>query len=108
VYVGGTSTLFFLSAVLLPHVSAAASNAPRARRGAAFTTMILGVALAVVAAGTIWPVDAELVQVSATAKIGHALLGAYLLPFELASVVLTTALVGALVIARRDAKSGAT
>ena len=37
-----------------------------------------------------------------TARIGEAFLGNYLLPFELASIVLLTALIGAIVLSRKE------
>jgi len=40
-----------------------------------------------------------------TAAIGNGLLGTWLLPFEIASVVLVATLVGAIVIARKEVKS---
>jgi NADH-quinone oxidoreductase subunit J len=97
VYVGGTSSLFLLAAPLAP--DAPSSSSPASRRGRAATSL-LAVALAVVAAGTIWPSREGPPPVSSTAKIGHALLGSYALPFDLAAFVLVGALVGALVIAR--------
>jgi NADH-quinone oxidoreductase subunit J len=39
-----------------------------------------------------------------SAKLGHAFLADYLLPFELGSVVLLAAMIGAVVIARRAVK----
>ncbi|MHC5954146.1 NADH-quinone oxidoreductase subunit J family protein [Streptococcus pyogenes] len=36
-----------------------------------------------------------------TAKLGHAFLGEFLLPFELSSVVLLAAMIGSVVLARR-------
>ncbi len=43
-------------------------------------------------------------MVPSTAKLGHAFLGEYLLPFEVASVVLLGAMIGAVVLARRAVK----
>jgi hypothetical protein len=37
-----------------------------------------------------------------TYAVGHALLGEYVLPFELASIVLLAVLVGAVVLSRKD------
>jgi NADH-quinone oxidoreductase subunit J len=50
---------------------------------------------------TAWPRVAQPVVAPTTARLGDAFLGEYALPFELASVILLTALVGAMVIARR-------
>ena len=43
--------------------------------------------------------------VGTTADVGEAFLGRYLLPFEVISVLLLAAVVGAVVIARRDSRS---
>ncbi len=53
--------------------------------------------------GTAWPLTEEAVAPT-TARLGDAFLKEWLLPFELASLVLLMALVGAMVIARRAAK----
>jgi NAD(P)H-quinone oxidoreductase subunit 6 len=105
VYLGGASVVFLSAAALDPGASS-----PRSRRGAGFTMALLAFALAVVAAGTIWPIaaDEKLVAVPSTAKIGHALLGPYALPLELVALILVTALIGALVVARRAVRPGAT
>ncbi len=54
---------------------------------------------------TPWPIKAErLIQASAvsTEKLGEALLGPYVFPFEILSVVLIAALIGAIIVARKD------
>jgi len=52
---------------------------------------------------TNWPTVAELAEGTATAPtIGKLFLSSYLLPFEIASVVLLVALIGAALIARRE------
>jgi NADH-quinone oxidoreductase subunit J len=108
VYVGGTSSLFWLATRSALDASLPSSRASRAsRRGPALATMLLAVALGVVAAGTPWPAEEGAPAVPSTARIGHALLGPYVLPFELASFLLLAALVGALVIARRPSRPGA-
>jgi NAD(P)H-quinone oxidoreductase subunit 6 len=56
-----------------------------------------------VAVRTPWPTT-EAVPAPATARLGEAFLQELLLPFELLSLVLLMALVGAMVIARRAAK----
>jgi NADH-quinone oxidoreductase subunit J len=56
-----------------------------------------------VATSTPWPSEAKPAMPS-TAKLGHAFLTEYLLPFELGSIVLLSAMVGAVVLARRAVK----
>jgi NADH-quinone oxidoreductase subunit J len=53
-----------------------------------------------IALRTVWPAQ-DLAPVPSTAKLGHALLGEYALPFELAALVFLAATIGAVTIARR-------
>jgi NADH-quinone oxidoreductase subunit J len=77
---------------------------PRQGLAAAFglVTVVLLV-LGKVATETPWPSEARPAMPS-TAKLGHAFLGEYLLPFEVGSVVLLGAMIGAVVLARRAVK----
>jgi len=107
IYVGGTLILFLFAAMLTARIDQASeSNAPRARRLPAFAALLLGVPLVSVAIRTTWPVQ-ETASIPSTARLGHELLGAYVFPFELASVVLVTAMIGAVTLARRAVKPGA-
>lgn len=51
---------------------------------------------------TPWALRTDVVNAPTTEKIGELMLGSYVLPFEIASVLLTAALIGALVIAREN------
>jgi NADH:ubiquinone oxidoreductase subunit 6 (subunit J) len=51
---------------------------------------------------TPWRIRTDLVNAPTTERIGQLLLTNYVLPFEIASVLLTAALIGALVIAREN------
>jgi NADH-quinone oxidoreductase subunit J len=53
-----------------------------------------------------WRVLTELKNEPTTEAIGDLLLTKYLLPFELVSLVLLVALIGGIVIARKDSKAG--
>jgi NAD(P)H-quinone oxidoreductase subunit 6 len=53
---------------------------------------------------TPWATAKELVHAATTGKIGGLFLEDYLLPFELAAVVLLVALIGAVVLARKEIK----
>lgn len=104
VYVGGTLTLILFAVMLTAKIEdVRESNAGLGfgtRAAAAAVVGALLVALGTVAARTPWAVR-ERPQVPATAKLGHAFLDQYLLPFELASVLLLAAMIGAVIIARR-------
>ena len=51
---------------------------------------------------TAWNVSKDVFVGQSTSAIGKSLLTTYVLPFEVVSVVLIAALIGAIVIARRD------
>lgn len=51
---------------------------------------------------TAWNVSQDVLAGQSTNLIGKSLLTTYVLPFEVVSVVLITALIGAIIIARRD------
>jgi len=51
---------------------------------------------------TAWRLSSEAVGTQSTVSIGKLLLTKYVLPFEVVSVVLLTALIGAIIIARRE------
>jgi NADH:ubiquinone oxidoreductase subunit 6 (subunit J) len=51
---------------------------------------------------TAWKLSSEAPQTQSTVGIGKSLLTTYVLPFEIVSVVLLTALIGAVIIARRE------
>jgi NADH-quinone oxidoreductase subunit J len=53
---------------------------------------------------TVWPHGAGTVPAPTTYGIGNAFLGSYVLPFEVASLVLLAALIGAIVISRQAAR----
>ncbi|MCC7537138.1 MAG: NADH-quinone oxidoreductase subunit J [Deltaproteobacteria bacterium] len=104
VYVGGTLTLILFAVMLTARiedvrVSNSSFNLPVAAVLVVFVLAILGK----VATGTDWPVSPG-PEIPSTARLGHAFLSGYLLPFWLASVVLLAALVGAVVLARRAVK----
>jgi len=51
---------------------------------------------------TVWNVSRDVLAGQSTSVIGKSLLTTYVLPFEVVSIVLITALIGAIIIARRD------
>jgi NADH-quinone oxidoreductase subunit J len=62
--------------------------------------------LTVILWSTEWNVSPQLLAIESTApQIGELLLTKYLLPFEIASVILLVALIGAAMIARREKKA---
>ena len=107
IYVGGILVLL-LFAVLLTNkigavnISNTSVNMIAGLVGAAGIFLIL----AKITLETKWP-KIETAVAPTTSRLGDAFLREYLLPFELASVILLMALVGAMVIARRAARGEA-
>jgi NADH-quinone oxidoreductase subunit J len=104
VYVGGTLTLILFAVMLTSRIEDIRTSNSAMGRGAAFAVVALVLLLLVkVMTTTAWPAVARR-EMPTTAKLGHAFLSQYLLPFEVGSVVLLGALIGAVVLARRAVK----
>jgi NADH-quinone oxidoreductase subunit J len=63
--------------------------------------MVIGNVIAVTALTSTWPNLGDRVA-TGTADVAHLLFHDYVLPFEIVSVLLTAAVVGAVYLARRD------
>jgi NADH-quinone oxidoreductase subunit J len=101
VYVGGTLTLMLFAVMLTSRIEdVRRSNRSLGRSGAFFAVAIVLVVLVKIAVATPWKAEAH-GELASTARIGHALLGRFVFPFEVVSLLLLAALVGAVVIARR-------
>jgi NADH-quinone oxidoreductase subunit J len=103
VYAGAVVVLFLFVVMLLGMERA--EETPDLRRYQWVAGGLLGVLLL---AGIVWAlIPAEMESVSALARtdnvrdIGHAMMTEFAIPFELASVVLLVAIVGAVVLAKR-------
>src|SRR5262245_34215351 len=93
VYVGGTLTLILFAVMLTARIEDMKVSNPTQGLGAGLA--LVGIVLLVlgkVAATTKWAVE-ERATVPSTAKLGHAFLSEYLLPFEVGSVVLLAAMI---------------
>ena len=104
VYVGGTLTLILFAVMLTSRIEDIRTSNTSVGQGVAFG--IVGVVLLLlgkVATMTPWPSE-DRPQMPTTAKLGHAFLSEYLLPFEIGSFVLLGAMIGAVVLARRAVK----
>jgi NADH-quinone oxidoreductase subunit J len=106
VYVGGILVLF-LFAVMLTHkiTEVEGSNPTVGERPAALVSLGLFALLAYVAVTTPWPTIPKPIYRETTASIGDMLLSTYLLPFEVLSVVILAALVGSVIMARKEIKN---
>ena len=106
-YVGGVVVLLLFAVMLTSRMGdPEVAGQPFAPLRAAFVVASLGALLAYgLIVATRWREVNDPQAVSTTAEVGAALLGRYLLPFEVISVLLLAAVVGAVVIARRDSRS---
>lgn len=104
IYIGGILVLILFSILLTNRIGELKiSNLSAGLTVAAPPAIALMALLARVAVRTPWPTT-EAVPAPTTVRLGDAFLHELLLPFELASLVLLMALVGAMVIGRRAAK----
>jgi NAD(P)H-quinone oxidoreductase subunit 6 len=107
VYVGGILVLTLFAIMLTHQISdVEVSNRSVGRLAALAIVGPVGAAMGYALFHASWKVAPELAEHAAgagsTYGIGDAFLNRYLLPFELASVVLLTALVGAIVLSRKE------
>jgi NADH:ubiquinone oxidoreductase subunit 6 (subunit J) len=104
VYIGAIAILI-LFAIMLSHGIMAQRQSQRNEQWwmAAAVTLLIFVVLAVVLWQVQWPVaDAAALGTPSTSlsQLGQDLVGPYMIPFEVASVLLLVALVGAVILAR--------
>ena len=106
VYVGGILVLT-LFAVMLTHRISDVNVSNRAV-GGGVGLVVVGVVLVwmlQVARRAVWVVKGPAEAAPTTYGIGHAFLTDFVLPFEVASIVLLAALVGAIVVSRKEVKA---
>ncbi len=105
IYVGGILVLI-LFAVMLTHriTDVEITNRAAGRIPALLVIGVFVYFLIETVKQTPWAKAKEVVYAATTATIGDAFLYDYLLPFELASVVLLGAMIGAVVLSRKEIK----
>jgi NAD(P)H-quinone oxidoreductase subunit 6 len=104
IYIGGILVLILFAVLLTNRIGdIKISNRSTGRAFAVPTIAGLVVLLVRIGIATPWPTT-EAVPAPTTARLGDAFLREFLMPFEVISLVLLMALVGAMVIARRAAK----
>jgi len=105
IYVGGILVLT-LFAVMLTHrvADVRVSNRALGRWSTLLVIAAVGAMMGRALAITTWHQVDPLVPTPTTYGIGDGLLTSYVLPFELASVVLLAALIGAVVLSRKELK----
>lgn len=105
VYIGGVLVLFLFAVMLTNKITSVKDSNPVTNLGPAFLIgSALGGFLLYVATQTPWKTQPVEAQLHTTALVGDALLSQYLLPFELLSVLILAALVGAVMIARKEVR----
>jgi len=105
VYVGGILVLLIFAVMLTNRIGdIRVSNQPLSRAPALLVSVLVWALLVYVAVSTPWQQLAKPAMEATTAKIGDALLREYLLPFELVSVALVGALIGAASLARKEVR----
>lgn len=100
---GGAVTILILFAMMLTRVRdmPAALDGPQKPFAALVAGSFLGVAIVAILS-TDWPGQTKAVNVVAFEEIGNALFTTWAVPFEIASLVLTVALLGAIILARSE------
>lgn len=103
IYVGAVAVLLLFAIMLTRLPASQRSNPSNSQRyGALAAAGLFFVLLGVVFTRTSWPIADAPPPSSSVAMIGQQLLTTYALPFELASVLLLMAMVGAIVLAREE------
>ena len=103
VYVGAIMVLIIFAIFMTPGQIDVPGLVGRAQNaGAILVALGIGIISIFVVITTPWRVRDQVLDVPTTEAIGGLMLTRYVLPFEIASLLLTVALIGAIVIARED------
>jgi NADH-quinone oxidoreductase subunit J len=103
VYVGAIMVLIIFAIFMTPGQIDVPGLVGRGQRlGALAVSVGIGAISIWVVISTPWKVRDSLVDLPTAEAIGGLMLTRYVLPFEIASILLTVALIGAIVIARED------
>ena len=103
VYVGAIMILMLFAVMLTPGQVDLPAGSPQAQRiSAALTALAVGALAVGVVVTTPWNLRPTPLNTQTAEQIGNLLLTTYVLPFWIASVLLTVGLIGAIVIAREE------
>jgi len=103
IYVGAVAVLIIFAVMLTRNVMSEETPFLNRQWGiGGFIAVALFVLLALVGFLADWNISSAAPPQDAVSELGKALLSTYVLPFEVASVVLLVALIGAIVIAREE------
>jgi len=104
VYVGGILVLTLFAVMLTSRVDVRVSNRAVGRLPALVVTLVVLGTMARAVTTTAWVATEPAAPAPTVYGVGNAFLGTYLLPFEVASLVLLVALIGAVVVSRKEVK----
>ena len=99
IYAGAISILMIFAILLTGQVQRG-NPSNRLQAGAGFLGVLLIVTFAVVFLNTNWRLSGEAAPDSTTAALANVLFDGFVLPFEIASVLLLAAIIGSIVLAR--------
>jgi NADH-quinone oxidoreductase subunit J len=103
VYVGAIMVLIIFAIFMTPgQIDVPGLVGQGQRIGALLVALAVGLISVVVLVTTPWRIKDSIADVSTAESIGGLMLTRYVLPFEIASLLLTVALIGAIVIAREE------
>ena len=103
IYVGAIMILMLFAIMLTPNQVDLPTSAPGAQKiTAALTALAVGVISVAVMLGHPWNVRAVPLDIPTSERLGVLMMSTYVLPFEIASLLLTVGMIGAIVIARED------
>jgi NADH:ubiquinone oxidoreductase subunit 6 (subunit J) len=103
VYVGAIMVLIIFAIFMTPGQVDVPGLVGRGQRlGAVLVSSAVGLISVIVVIREPWKVRDSLLDIPTAESIGGLMLTRYVLPFEIASVLLTVALIGAIVVARED------
>ncbi|HVP68538.1 MAG TPA: NADH-quinone oxidoreductase subunit J [Anaeromyxobacteraceae bacterium] len=105
IYIGGVLVLILFAVMLTSRIGDVnISNTSLGWAGGAIVTAVIGLLVVVVAVEVPWRAR-DVPLAPTTAQLGNGLLQGWLLPFELASLILLATMIGAIVIARKELKA---
>ena len=103
VYIGAVVVLFLFGIMLTRAVRGADDSVAHERRGmAVLVSLILAVVMGFALIDSFEDVQIERAEPSTTAEVADSIFADYIIPFEAVSVLLLAALIGAIVLARRQ------
>lgn len=105
IYIGGVLVLILFAVMLTSRIEDIKHSNPRVGMLPGIALLVATVVLLTfVATRAPWKVTGVMTAETTASTIGDAFLGPYLLPFEVASLVLLATLIGAVVVARKEIK----